>query len=306
MRRLPPAARCGAGSAGARVQEEWDCVVLQEQSTLPLTKPDQFTAAATKLHGLNVQSNELGKTVLFMTWAKKDAPQSDCKQLADAYNQAKTSLGSSCVVAPVGGARTPAHSLVRPASRVAAPRDCPAKAITRAGRVTHCARNAGLAWQESRLSKRRCTLHAKDGSHPNPTGSYLAACVLFAGLPNRSPSSQCARGVHAVRIHILRSLPLPPLSGPERPRGVGTLWSPPPRLERRHEYPESSRACSHGCPHDATIRSSDGEVTGRAAAADCQPVLPLAAARGAEGGQGRQGGQGQAWCRRWQGRWGAR
>lgn len=39
----------------------------------------------------------------------------------------------------------------------------------------------GRAWQQV-LKDGKLTLHEADGSHPNPAGAYLAACVLFATM----------------------------------------------------------------------------------------------------------------------------
>ncbi|MBL8733283.1 MAG: hypothetical protein JNN13_13010 [Planctomycetes bacterium] len=40
----------------------------------------------------------------------------------------------------------------------------------------------GRAFQIARQDTEPLTLHADDGSHPSPAGSYLAACVLFATM----------------------------------------------------------------------------------------------------------------------------
>jgi hypothetical protein len=45
----------------------------------------------------------------------------------------------------------------------------------------------GPAWEKAVQERPTMTLHAADGSHPNPYGSYLAACVFFAVLSGRSP-----------------------------------------------------------------------------------------------------------------------
>ncbi len=45
----------------------------------------------------------------------------------------------------------------------------------------------GLAWAKIVADKPNIVLHARDGSHPNLTGSYLAACVMFATVYNVSP-----------------------------------------------------------------------------------------------------------------------
>ena len=46
---------------------------------------------------------------------------------------------------------------------------------------------AGLAWQSALREDPSLVLHDKDGSHPNPLGTYLAACVFYAKLFGKSP-----------------------------------------------------------------------------------------------------------------------
>lgn len=45
----------------------------------------------------------------------------------------------------------------------------------------------GLAWQAARARWPDLELFVEDGSHPNPVGSYLAACVLYVALTGRAP-----------------------------------------------------------------------------------------------------------------------
>lgn len=45
----------------------------------------------------------------------------------------------------------------------------------------------GEAWAEVLRVRPDLDLHVSDGSHPNPAGSYLAACVLYATVTGRSP-----------------------------------------------------------------------------------------------------------------------
>jgi hypothetical protein len=46
---------------------------------------------------------------------------------------------------------------------------------------------AGLAWQHALKEKPEFELHVADKSHPSPRGSYLAACVFYAVLFEKSP-----------------------------------------------------------------------------------------------------------------------
>ncbi len=45
----------------------------------------------------------------------------------------------------------------------------------------------GLAWQRSRELRSDLVLYELDASHPNSTGTYLAACVFYAVLTGKSP-----------------------------------------------------------------------------------------------------------------------
>jgi len=45
----------------------------------------------------------------------------------------------------------------------------------------------GTAWEEARWQLRPMEFHFRDGSHPNQTGFYLTACVMYATLTGKSP-----------------------------------------------------------------------------------------------------------------------
>jgi hypothetical protein len=89
-----------AGHAAAAIaSRKFDYVVLQEQSTLPVKNPARMAenvrlfAEHCKLHG--------AKPVLYMTWARKNAPQSQ-QQITDAYESIGKQYGA--MVIPVGRA----------------------------------------------------------------------------------------------------------------------------------------------------------------------------------------------------------
>jgi hypothetical protein len=52
---------------------------------------------------------------------------------------------------------------------------------------------AGVAWEEARRRWPDLVLHVADGSHPNPIGSYLTACVFYASITGKSPRGAAAR-----------------------------------------------------------------------------------------------------------------
>ncbi len=82
----------------ARIRSaKWDYVVLQDRSGGPLEAPDRLAEHARKLH--NLIGRQGARTVLYMTWARRDRPDSQA-QIADVYTRAADELGA--LLAPVG------------------------------------------------------------------------------------------------------------------------------------------------------------------------------------------------------------
>lgn len=59
--------------------------------------------------------------------------------------------------------------------------------VTLADKVSGEVAPVGDAWGKALQQVPGLLLHSDDGSHPNPTGSYLAACVFYSVLYERSP-----------------------------------------------------------------------------------------------------------------------
>jgi hypothetical protein len=87
-----------AGKAGRAIATgDCDYVVLQEQSTLPVKNPQRM-AENVRLFDEAIRSAK-SKTVLYMTWARAHAPETQ-QSIADSYNSIGKELGA--VVVPVG------------------------------------------------------------------------------------------------------------------------------------------------------------------------------------------------------------
>lgn len=147
----------GGKPQSALANGKWDYVVLQEQSTLGLTKmidgvpqindPKDFHAS---VRMIDAEIKKAGaKPLLYMTWARKDSPDKQ-PLLSDAYQSIGKELGDK--VAPVG-----------------------------------------LAWQAVLQARPNFELHVADKSHPTPAGSYLAACVFYATIFGKSPVGLASR-----------------------------------------------------------------------------------------------------------------
>ena len=77
----------------------WDYVVLQEQSTLPIQRPEQMHQYVRLFNREIVQRG--AKTVLYLTWSRRDAPETQ-DVLTHAYRVIAEEIGA--VVVPAGKA----------------------------------------------------------------------------------------------------------------------------------------------------------------------------------------------------------
>ena len=66
----------------------------------------------------------------------------------------------------------------------------------------------GAAWQRAIGEDPKLVLHDRDMSHPNPLGSYLAACVLYSTLFRASPAATTTRvqGLEQTAVDRLRMI----------------------------------------------------------------------------------------------------
>ncbi len=142
--------------------QDWDFVVLQEQSQLPSFSPPQVAVDvypyARMLDSLIHVNDSCTETVFYMTWGRKYGDAGNCvnwppvctftgmqQQLRDAYVQMAND--NDALVAPVG-----------------------------------------QAWKESWFTDSTINLWWTDNSHPDVAGSYLTACVMYATLFRKASS----------------------------------------------------------------------------------------------------------------------
>lgn len=135
---------------------QWDYVVLQEQSQLPSFSPPEVQAQvypyAGILDSLIHLNNNCSKTVFYMTWGRKYGDASNCavyppvctfEGMGARLRQSYLEMGDmfECPVAPVG-----------------------------------------MAWKRSRGLDSTINLWQADYSHPSVEGTYLTACVFYATI----------------------------------------------------------------------------------------------------------------------------
>ena len=87
------------GDAAAAIGDgEFDYVVLQEQSTLPIKNAARMHESVREFHALIRAAS--ARTVLYMTWSRLGAPADAQQQIADAYTTIGKELGA--IVVPAG------------------------------------------------------------------------------------------------------------------------------------------------------------------------------------------------------------
>lgn len=141
--------------------QQWDIVILQEQSQRPAFNPSQVASDtypyARKLDSLVRANNPCTETMFYMTWGRKNGDASNCgfyppictyagmqQRLRESYMQMTDD--NNAVVTPVG-----------------------------------------VAWKVVRDSLPAIDLYISDESHPSQHGSYLVACVFYASIFHKTP-----------------------------------------------------------------------------------------------------------------------
>lgn len=141
--------------------EQWDYVVLQEQSQRPSFPPSQVeNEVLPYAHQLDslIQANDSCSTTLFyMTWGRKNGDAANCPfypPLCTYEGMQQRLRESYLLMAQLNNASV-------------AP--------------------VGAAWQQVMENYPSIELYASDESHPSIYGSYLAACVFYASIFQKSP-----------------------------------------------------------------------------------------------------------------------
>jgi Secretion system C-terminal sorting domain len=140
----------------------WDYVIIQAQSqepAFPLSQVEmQVFPYAKQLDSLVNLYNPCAETVFFMTWGRQNGDAGNCPN----WPPVCTYLGMD--------------SLLNQRYRMMAEQN---NAILSP---------VGEVWRYIRANNQAISLYVGDGSHPTPTGTYLAACSFYAVLLRKDPS----------------------------------------------------------------------------------------------------------------------
>ena len=146
-----------------RIQAQlWDYVILQEQSQIPslpqsITLNDYSVPHSVTLNNMIKANHHCTETVFYMTWGRKNGDASFCGQHPPVctYKGMQQELRNTYMF----------------------------MADTNKATISP----VGVAWNRLRDNFPLIELYQVDESHPSVHGSYLAACVFYATLYQKSP-----------------------------------------------------------------------------------------------------------------------
>ena len=160
--------------------EKWDVVVLQEQSLRPVLDRQSMHKYARLLDAEIKQQG--AKTVFYLTWARQHIP--DMQEGADPA----TSPDYARAMYQIGKAgKTTDYEVWRKQQKAGLAGGLNGAYFDIAREVGAKVAPVGIAWKKALAANPPFVFHRPDKSHPNPTGTYLAACVFYATLLDRSP-----------------------------------------------------------------------------------------------------------------------
>ncbi len=135
--------------------QEWRYLVLQGASMGPLSEKYRTQKMMPAIRDFDSQARQVGgQTLLFATWARKNGSPGLDKRVAD-YQSAQSLINEAF-------------------DDMASELDVDFIPV-------------GRAWQTVITDRPDLELYDADGSHPSALGSYLAACVIFAHIFDKSP-----------------------------------------------------------------------------------------------------------------------
>lgn len=161
-------------------ERKWDVVVLQEQSLWPIVNRASMHKYARILHEEN--SRQGAKTVFYLTWARQDIPQ-----MQDGADPATSPEYARAMFQLVGLAKPAYFEALCKQHKAGLAGGLNGAYFDIATELNAAVAPVGIAWKKALSADPNLVLHEADKSHPNAQGSYLAACVFYATLLDKSP-----------------------------------------------------------------------------------------------------------------------
>ena len=159
---------------------KWDVVVLQEQSLFPILNRKSMHKYARILH--EEISKQRAKTVFYLTWARQDIPQ-----MQDGADPATSPDYARAMFQLIGLNKATDFEALCKQHKAGLAGGLNGAYFDIAKELNATVAPVGMAWKKALAADPKLVLHQPDKSHPNPQGSYLAACVFYATLFDKSP-----------------------------------------------------------------------------------------------------------------------
>jgi hypothetical protein len=161
-------------------ERKWDAVVLQENSMQPILNPESMHRYARILQW--EISKQGAKTVFYLTWARQHIPQ-----MQDGADPATSPEYARAVYQAAGGVDAIGFENWCKQHRSGLTGGLNGAYFRIARELNASVAPIGMAWKKALADDPNLVLYQSDRSHPTPTGSYLAACVFYATLFDKSP-----------------------------------------------------------------------------------------------------------------------
>jgi hypothetical protein len=171
----------------------WDVVVLQEQSLRPVIDRKSMHEYA-RLLDAEIKQQE-AKTVFYLTWARQHVPD-----MQDGANPAENPEYAKAMYGISGAAKTIDFETWCQQQEVGLRGGLNGAYLDIAKELGAGVAPVGIAWKMALAADPAFVLHRPDKSHPNPTGTYLAACVFYATLLDANPLGLPGKILHGDKV----------------------------------------------------------------------------------------------------------
>ena len=161
-------------------EQKWDVVVLQDHSLQAILRREAMFKYARVLDGEIKKQG--AKTVFYLTWARQHIPQ-----MQDGADPAASPDYAKAMYQMSGAAKSTGFDPWCQKHHDALVAGIDGAYFDLAKDLGAQVAPVGIAWKKALAADPHLVLHQPDKSHPNPTGSYLAACVFYATLFDKSP-----------------------------------------------------------------------------------------------------------------------
>lgn len=165
----------------------WDHVVLQEQSyvgTVPWARDNFSYPAIINLNKKVEKNNPCSKTLLYMTWGRKNAFTGF---VTDGNNVKHYTPSFANYAHMQDSLKTFYMNIANKENLEVSP--------------------VGMVWKKVVTNHPGYELYTSDGSHPNVSGTYVAACSFYASIFHKSPNSTTflPNGVDAAMAQFIKN-----------------------------------------------------------------------------------------------------